>query len=107
MLARRLKVLVAQDYAQSAASYPSHAEPLVYRFLGPIQAAALVATAIDLVHGQLLHNRLARRVRADAERLPFASDSFAGAACAFGLAQSPMPPRPWRRMRGSPRSSAC
>ena len=106
-----LKALVAQDYARSADSYSAHADPLVYRFLAPVLAEALGAldgpvldvasgtgafgrllaraVAVDLVHEQLLHNPLPRRVRADAERLPFAADSFAAAASAFGIAHFP------------------
>jgi SAM-dependent methyltransferase len=41
--------------------------------------------------GQLRHNPLALRVRADAERLPFRDDAFAAAGCAFGINHFPDP----------------
>ncbi len=47
--------------------------------------------AIDLSSGQLSHNLARRRVQADAERLPFADDSFAAAGCAFAVNHVPQP----------------
>jgi SAM-dependent methyltransferase len=107
------KRAIAQDYGTSAVDYARHAEPLIYRRVarplakaishveGPVldvasgtgalarQLREVVAT--DLVHSQLLHNPVARRVQADAERLPFRDDSFAAAVSAFGVNHFPDP----------------
>lgn len=49
------------------------------------------AVALDISEGQLRYNVVSRRVRADVERLPFASDSFAAVGCAFGINHCPDP----------------
>ena len=49
------------------------------------------SVALDLSMGQLRHNPARRRLRADAERLPFRADSFAAAVCMFGISHFPDP----------------
>jgi ubiquinone/menaquinone biosynthesis C-methylase UbiE len=108
-----LKRLIAHDYDRSAGGFSAFADAAVYRYLTDPLAQALAevigpvldvasgsgavgrqlrwAMACDLSVGQLAHNLLAAKVCADAERLPFAADAFAGASCAFGLNHFPDP----------------
>lgn len=111
----QLKHLIAEDYEQSAEGYAQWAERCVYRFLAPVLADAVRragvdgtvldvasgtgavarlltdAVAADIAHAQLTRNPATRRVRADAERLPFRDDAFAGCTCAFGIHHFPDP----------------
>jgi ubiquinone/menaquinone biosynthesis C-methylase UbiE len=110
-----LKASVARAYDESADGFAAAAEPTLYRWLAAPLAAALrdvdgpildVAAgtgalarclhtddvvALDLSVRQLAFNPASRRVRADIERLPFAADAFAAAACAFGINHAPDP----------------
>ena len=107
------KRLIAAAYDESAAAFAVAADRLVYRYLarplvdaiGPgdgrfldVAAGAGAAgchfpgaVALELSMGQLRHNPAARRVQADAERLPFRDGSFAAAVCAFGINHFPDP----------------
>lgn len=107
------KRLMAAAYDESAEAFAVAANRLVYRYLarplvnaiGPLDGRVLDvaagagatgchfpgAVALDLSMGQLRHNPAARRVQADAERLPFRDDSFAAAVCAFGINHFPDP----------------
>jgi SAM-dependent methyltransferase len=106
-----LKSLIAAGYNADADGFSAHADRLIYtrvtaplarelkRFPGPtVDVAAGTGAlgralgevvAVDISHGQLLHNPTARKVRADAERLPFQDDSFGVAGCAFGINHFP------------------
>lgn len=107
------KRLIAEAYDDASDGFGATAERLIYRHLvGPLHAAlrqvrgrildAASGTgtlarllpgvvALDLSAGQLRHNPAAWRVQGDAERLPFRSDAFAVAACAFGVNHFPDP----------------
>jgi SAM-dependent methyltransferase len=111
--APEIKAAVAAAYDSAADSFASHADELVYRHLNRPLAEALSSVgglvldvaagtggltrllpdvvATDLSAAQLAANPARRRVRADAERLPFAADSFAAAASAFGVNHFPHP----------------
>jgi len=108
-----VKDLLAAAYDATATAYAGHTDQLVYRFLAEPLARALHgvpgpvldvasgsgalgrslrgAVALDLSMGQLEHNPLALRVRADAERLPFRDGAFAASCCAFGVNHFPDP----------------
>lgn len=107
------KRLLAAAYDESAAGFAGAADRLVYRHLarplvdavGQVDepvidvaagsgAAGRLFTdvvALDLSMGQLRHNAARRRVRADAERLPFRDDSFGAAVSVFGINHFPDP----------------
>ncbi len=107
------KRLVASAYDRSAEGFAHAADRLVYRFLarpvveavGRVDGALLDVAAgvgaagrhfpdgvaLDLSVGQLRHNPARRRVRADAEHLPFRDGSFAAAVCVFGINHFPDP----------------
>lgn len=102
---------VAQAYQRSAGAFARAADPLLYRILaeplveavravpggrlGPVLDVAAGAgafgrafadvVALDVAAGQLVENPARRRVIGDVESLPFRSDSFAVAGCAFGI----------------------
>lgn len=108
-----LKTLVAREYDSGADGYARFAEPVAYRHLctplvealgeagGPVLdvasgTGALAArlpdsVALDISSGALARNPARRRVCADGEYLPFAGDTFAAAASAFGLLHFPDP----------------
>lgn len=108
-----VKAGIADDYDRTAEGYARHADPLVFHHLARPLADALAdvdglvldvaggtgalgrrlrqVVAVDLSMGQLRRNPLPRRVRGDAERLPFRDDAFAAAACAFGVNHWPDP----------------
>lgn len=108
-----VKAAIAADYDATAAGWAAFADRLYFRFLcaplahalggiggpvldvasgsGALGRALPWAVATDLSHAQLRHNPLRWRVRADAERLPFRTDAFAGVACAFGINHFPDP----------------
>jgi ubiquinone/menaquinone biosynthesis C-methylase UbiE len=114
------KRLVATAYDRSASGFAGAADRVVYRYLarplidavGAVQGAVLDVAAgagaagrhfhdtvaLDLSMGQLRHNPARRRVRADAERLPFRADSFAAAVCVFGINHFPDPAAAVREM---------
>jgi ubiquinone/menaquinone biosynthesis C-methylase UbiE len=99
--------LIRTSYDSTADLYANYADPLVFRlvaqpllknlkpFPGPVLDVASGAgalgrylepcIALDLSADQLRKNPMNQRVQADAERLPFQNDSFAVAACAFGI----------------------
>jgi ubiquinone/menaquinone biosynthesis C-methylase UbiE len=105
------KKLIAAGYDADADSFSVHADPLIYtrataplarelsRYPGPTLDVAAgtgalgralgEAVAVDISHGQLVHNPTAMKVRADAEHLPFRDDSFRVAGCAFGINHFP------------------
>jgi ubiquinone/menaquinone biosynthesis C-methylase UbiE len=106
-----LKSLIAAAYDADADGFSAHADRLVYtrvaeplarelrQFAGPVLDVAAgtgalgralgVAVAVDISHGQLVHNPTAMKVQADAEQLPFQDDSFGAAGCAFGINHFP------------------
>jgi ubiquinone/menaquinone biosynthesis C-methylase UbiE len=105
-----LKNLIAAGYDADADGFSAHADhiytqvaaPLareLRKFAGPALDVAAgtgalgralgEAVAVDISHGQLLHNPTAMKVRADAERLPFPDHSFGVAGCAFGINHFP------------------
>jgi SAM-dependent methyltransferase len=108
-----VKRLIAESYDASATGYARHADPLVYAHLAEPLAHALRAApglvldvaggagalarllprpvVYDLVHAQLVRNPTDMRVQGDAEALPFASNAFAAAGCAFGINHFPHP----------------
>ncbi len=108
-----VKRRIADAYDDASDAFGRTAEPLVYRHLvQPLHAALRHvrgtildvasgtgtlarllpgAVALDLSAGQLRHNQARWRVEGDAERLPFRSDAFAAAACAFGVNHCPDP----------------
>jgi Methyltransferase domain len=101
------KWLLAAAYDRAAEGFARAADRWVYRYLagplmdalGRIDGAVLDvaagagaarrhfpdAVALDLSLGQLRHNPARRRVRADAESLPFRDRSFDAAVCLFGI----------------------
>lgn len=103
--------MFADAYDANADHYRQHADPLVYRHLARPLAAALTpavgpvldvaggtgafgrqvgaVAALDISVRQLDHHPARFRVRGDAERLPFAADTFAAAGCAFGINHFP------------------
>jgi ubiquinone/menaquinone biosynthesis C-methylase UbiE len=103
--------MFADAYDANADHYCQHAERLVYRHLARPLAAALIpavgpvldvaggtgafgrqvgaVAALDISARQLDHHPARMRVRGDAERLPFAADTFAVAGCAFGINHFP------------------
>lgn len=107
------KSLIAAAYDRSAADFAEYAAKLVYRHLsGPVaerlrDLPGLVldvaggtgalshhlerVLTLDISRAQLLQNPVALKVVADAEALPFAPDSFAAAASAFGINHFPRP----------------
>lgn len=106
-----VKKLIAAGYDAGADGFCAHADRLIYtrvaeplaRALGKHAGPALdvaagtgalgralgEAVAVDISHGQLVHNPTAMKVRADAEQLPFRDDSFRVAGCAFGINHFP------------------
>jgi SAM-dependent methyltransferase len=111
----RAKRLIEASYNHRSAEYARFAGDLVYAHLsrplvrtidifdGPVLdvaggTGALTrqlkdATVADLAFRQLSNNPVRARVQADAETLPFADDSFAVAASAFGINHFPDPGR--------------
>jgi ubiquinone/menaquinone biosynthesis C-methylase UbiE len=109
----RAKRIIAESYDLSAAGFSNFADRLVYSYLAAPLADALreVTGAIldvacgtgalgrllkdvvetDISYAQLARNAMPLRVAADAERLPFTEEAFAGAACAFGINHFPDP----------------
>jgi SAM-dependent methyltransferase len=107
------KRLVAAAYDKAAEGFAHVADRLVYRHLarplidalgqvdGPVLdvAAGTGAAgrhfadvlALDLSIGQLRHNPARRRVRGDAEHLPFRNGGFSAAVCVFGINHFPDP----------------
>jgi SAM-dependent methyltransferase len=107
------KRTIADAYDRSSGDFAKFADGLVYKWLaqplidalskarGPILDVATGSGAlgralddpvgVDLSLAQLSLNPLRRRVQADAERLPFANDTFAAAGCAFGINHFPDP----------------
>jgi ubiquinone/menaquinone biosynthesis C-methylase UbiE len=107
------KRLVANAYDRSSDGFAGAADRVVYRYLaqplvdtlGTVQGAVLDVAAgagaagrqfddtvaLDLSLGQLRHNPARKRVRADAERLPFRADTFPAAVCVFGINHFPDP----------------
>jgi len=107
------KRVIAREYDRSADRFSESADRLVYTHLcapladalGRVEGTVLdVASgtgalgrrfpgcvATDLSFGQLSCNPIEMRVQADAERLPFAPDSFEAAGCAFGINHFPDP----------------
>jgi ubiquinone/menaquinone biosynthesis C-methylase UbiE len=107
------KNMIAADYDLSGARFSEFADRLVYSYLSAPLAERLLpcgtpaldvasgtgalgrrlddVVAVDISHGQLVNNPLARRVQTDAERLPFANGTFAAAGCAFGINHFPDP----------------
>ena len=103
--------LVGDAYDRAAPTLRRSAGPLVYRALarplidavvdavgpqpGPVLDVAAGAgafghafeetVAVDISTGQLRANPAGRRLRAEAERLPFPADAFAAAGCSFGI----------------------
>jgi SAM-dependent methyltransferase len=108
-----VKGLFTEAYDAAAAGFAARADRLVYAHLARPLARALTgaggpvldvaagsgalgrllpdAVALDLSAAQLRHNPLPRRLRGDAERLPFRDDAFAAAGCAFGINHFPDP----------------
>ena len=104
---------IAGEYDRSAGRFAELADRLVYSHLcvplaeelsgaqgmvldvaagtGALGRLLSRCVATDLSFGQLSFNPIGRRVQADAERLPFADDSFAAAGCAFGINHFPAP----------------
>lgn len=102
---------VGDAYDRAAPAFRRLADPRVYRFLaqplvdavvgalgltgGPVLDVAAgtgafgrafaPVVAVDVSSGQLLSNPSTRRVQADGEQLPFASDAFAAVGCSFGI----------------------
>lgn len=107
------KQVIADEYDRSADRFSQSADRLVYTHLCAPLADALArvegvvldvasgtgalgrrfpgCVATDLSFGQLSCNPIEIRVQADAELLPFASDSFAAAGSAFGINHFPDP----------------
>ena len=118
--ASHAKSLIATSYDRAAADFAGYADKLVYRFLAEPLAARLrdvegrvldvaggtgalarmfeESIATDIAPRQLVHNPVELKVAADAERLPFRSDSFGAAACAFGINHFPEAPTAVREM---------
>jgi ubiquinone/menaquinone biosynthesis C-methylase UbiE len=106
-----LKSLIAAGYDADADGFSAYADRLIYtrvaaplaqelrKYAGPALDVAAgtgalgrsleEAVAVDISHGQLVHNPTAMKVRADAEQLPFRDDSFRVAGCAFGINHFP------------------
>jgi ubiquinone/menaquinone biosynthesis C-methylase UbiE len=109
------KSLIAAAYDRSAVEFAEYAAKLVYRHLSVPLAGRLrdlrglvldVAggtgalahqldrvLTLDISLEQLLQNPVELKVVADAEALPFAADSFAASASAFGINHFPRPDR--------------
>jgi SAM-dependent methyltransferase len=112
--------MFADLYDQNAETYRVRADRLVYRHLARPLAAALspvrgpildvaggtgalgrlmgADAALDISPRQLSHHPARWRVRGDAERLPFDADTFAVAACSFGINHFPDPAAAVREM---------
>ncbi|MDP9068197.1 MAG: methyltransferase domain-containing protein [Actinomycetota bacterium] len=115
-----VKPSIRRSYESSALAYSRYAEPLVFRFVvepllevvepfgrpvldvasgsGALARRLTRCVAIDMAAAQLALNPLIHRVQGDAERLPFRNDSFAVAACAFGINHFPDPVAAVREM---------
>jgi SAM-dependent methyltransferase len=105
------KRVLMDAYDDAADAFASVAHPAIYRHLAEPLAAALAevtgpvldvaagvgalgyrlppVVAFDISARQLAHNPADRRVRGDAERLPFRDGSFAAVACVFGINHFP------------------
>lgn len=108
-----VKSFVTRGYDRAGARFAASADTLIYAYLARPLADALVGAkgpvldvasgtgalgrllddvvACDLSTGQLRHNSLSRKVRADGEHLPFAGGAFAASGCAFGINHFPDP----------------
>ena len=112
--------VTAEPYVRGGATWWSLAERLVFQYLVRPLAAELAgisgrildvasgtgalarllpgAVALDLVPGQLAGNPARHRVVGDAVKLPFLDNSFAAAACAFGISHVDPPVRALEEM---------
>lgn len=109
------KRAIADAYTLSATSFAELADRLVFRHLaeplvalgrgcngrvldvaggtGAVARNFESAVCTDISFGQLSNNRVALKVQADAESLPFRDASFAATLCAFGINHFPDPAR--------------
>jgi SAM-dependent methyltransferase len=116
----RAKRLIAASYSHGSADYARYAGDLVYTHLakplvdaiesfggpsldvaggtGALTRHMTDAVVADIAYSQLINNAASRRVQCDAEQLPFADDSFAVAASAFGVNHFPDVDRAVREM---------
>jgi ubiquinone/menaquinone biosynthesis C-methylase UbiE len=103
--------MFADVYDANAESYRSQADRLLYKHLARPLAEALAplpgpvldvaggtgalgrlvgaSVTLDISARQLRHHPARHRIHGDAERLPFRSDSFGVAGCAFGINHFP------------------